>query len=157
MYKEAESLNMVAEFHASFKHPIKNCPGIPTSDRTELRVKLISEELDELKEGIRKKDIVEIADALCDIQYVLSGAVLEFGLAEKFNELFNEVQRSNMSKACKNEGEAINSVEYYKNTGVDCYYEKKGDLYILYRSEDHKVMKSIYYSEARLKDILEKS
>jgi len=113
MYKEAQSLNMFAEFHSSFNHPIKNSPEIPSPKRSELRVNLINEELNELRDGINNKDIVEIADALCDIQYVLSGAILEFGLADKFSELFNEVQRSNMSKACKTLQEAIDSVEFY--------------------------------------------
>jgi len=118
---------------------------------------LISEELDELRDGIRKNDIVEIADALCDIQYVLSGAILEFGLADMFSDLFNEVQRSNMSKACKTLQEAKNSIKFYANEGVDCYYEQKGDLYILYRKSDGKIMKSIYYSQAKLKEIIEKN
>lgn len=156
MYNEAQSLNMVAEFHSSFNHPIKASPVIPSPDRSKLRINLLSEELGELRESIDKKDIVEIADALCDIQYVLSGAILEFGLADKFSELFNEVQRSNMSKACRNEQEAIESVEFYENKGTPCYYEKRGDYFLLYRISDQKIMKSIYYSEAKLKSIIEK-
>ena len=93
-----DSLNQVAAFHKTFKHPILEKPTIPPSDRCQLRVSLISEELKELEEAIQNNDLVEVADALCDIQYVLSGAVLEFGLGEKFVELFNEVQRSNMKK-----------------------------------------------------------
>lgn len=154
MYKEAQSLNMVAEFHTSFNHPIKNSPEIPSPKRSELRVNLINEELNELRDGIKNMDIVEIADALCDIQYVLSGAILEFGLADKFSELFNEVQRSNMSKACKTLQEAIDSIEFYDGKGVSCYYEQKGDFYILYRKSDQKIMKSIYYSEVKLKEII---
>jgi predicted HAD superfamily Cof-like phosphohydrolase len=93
-------LNLVAEFHRTFKHPILSAPGIPSEDRCKLRVALIAEELKELEVAILEKDIVEIADALSDIQYVLSGAILEFGLGDKFKDLFEEVQRSNMSKAC---------------------------------------------------------
>jgi len=111
--KQPESLDMVAQFHNTFKHPILNTPTIPNSKRCELRVSLIAEELDELREAIEDKDMVEIADALCDIQYVLSGAVLEFGLAHKFNTLLSEVQRSNMSKACKSEEEAQKTVDYF--------------------------------------------
>jgi len=99
--KKLDSLNQVAEFHRTFKHPVVETPAIPSSERCKLRVSLIAEELKELQEAIDDKDLVEIADALCDIQYVLSGAVLEFGLGEKFPELFDEVQRSNMSKACR--------------------------------------------------------
>ena len=88
-----DSLNQVAEFHKVFKHPIVASPAIPAKERCELRVSLIAEELKELEQAIKDNDLVEVADALCDIQYVLSGAVLEFGLGEKFVELFNEVQR----------------------------------------------------------------
>ena len=109
--KQPDSLLQVAEFHKTFQHPILDNPTIPDEKRCALRVSLIAEELKELEEAIKDKDIVEIADALCDIQYVLSGAVLEFGLGEKFKALFDEVQRSNMSKACDNEEEAKATVE----------------------------------------------
>ena len=111
--QQPDSLNQVAEFHKTFNHPILESPQIPDKKRCDLRVELISEELKELAEAIEDNDIIEIADALCDIQYVLSGAVLEFGLADKFKALFDEVQRSNMSKACDTEEEAQDTVKYY--------------------------------------------
>ena len=86
--KKIDSLNQVAEFHRTFNAPILDTPQIPSEERARLRVKLLQEELDELKEAIANNDLVEVADALCDLQYVLSGAVLEFGLGEKFVELF---------------------------------------------------------------------
>ena len=101
--------------------------------------------------------MVEVADALCDIQYVLSGAVLEFGLADKFKTLFDEVQRSNMSKACKNEKEAIDTVAHYQAKGTDCYYVKSEDVFLVYRKEDNKTLKSINYSPADLSSILKNS
>ena len=97
--EKLDSLNQVAEFHKTFNAPILDTPQIPSKERAALRVSLLQEELDELKKAIEDNDLVEVADALCDLQYVLSGAVLEFGLGEKFVELFNEVHRSNMSKA----------------------------------------------------------
>ncbi|WP_286849963.1 nucleoside triphosphate pyrophosphohydrolase family protein, partial [Sphingobacterium sp. UBA7253] len=103
---DPKTLSSVAEFHKTFQHPILDTPTIPSEQRCALRVSLIAEELKELEEAIQDKDLVEIADALCDIQYVLAGAVLEFGLKDKFSALFDEVQRSNMSKACKDEAEA---------------------------------------------------
>ena len=75
-----DSLNQTADFHRLFNHPILDNPTIPDKKRCDLRVELISEELKELKEAIETNDIVEIADALCDIQYVLSGAVHELSL-----------------------------------------------------------------------------
>jgi predicted HAD superfamily Cof-like phosphohydrolase len=154
---QPDALNLVADFHKTFKHPIQPKPVIPTEDRCKLRVALIAEELKELEVAILEKDIVEVADALCDIQYVLAGAILEFGLGEKFTALFEEVQRSNMSKACRTEEEAVQTVEHYrKKDGTECYYTKEGDKYLVYRKADNKTIKSINYSPADLAGIVNK-
>ncbi len=152
--EKLDSLNQVAEFHKTFNAPILETPQIPSKERAALRVSLLQEELDELKKAIEDNDLVEVADALCDLQYVLSGAVLEFGLGEKFVDLFNEVQRSNMSKACDNEVQAQETVEFYKAKGTDAYYEKSGDKYNVHRVADNKVLKNKYYSAADLADII---
>ncbi|NQW26751.1 MAG: nucleoside triphosphate pyrophosphohydrolase family protein [Flammeovirgaceae bacterium] len=150
-----DPLNQVALFHQTFKHPILEKPEIPTKERCSLRVSLITEELEEFQEAINNNDLVEIADALCDIQYVLSGAILEFGMGEKFPALFNEVQRSNMSKACNTEEEARATVAYYEtNKQTNCYYKEVSGKYLVYRKEDNKILKSINYSPADLKGIL---
>jgi hypothetical protein len=155
--KQPDSLNLVAEFHRTFHHPILPAPVIPAEDRCRLRVALLAEELKELEVAILEKDIVGVADALCDLQYVLSGAVLEFGLGEKFNDLFNEVQRSNMSKACDSEDEAKKTVDYYRNRDLtDCYYLKAGDKWLVYRKSDNKTIKSVAYSPADLQGIISK-
>ncbi len=152
-----DSLNQVAEFHKTFKAPILEEAQIPSEDRCNLRVSLLQEELNELKVAIDNKDIVEVADALCDLQYVLSGAVLEFGLGDKFIELFNEVQRSNMSKACSSEQEAIETINYYKiKDGTDSYHKLVNGKYIVYRIGDDKILKSVNYSPASLKNIIDK-
>jgi predicted HAD superfamily Cof-like phosphohydrolase len=149
--KQPDALNLVAEFHRTFKHPILPDPQIPSEERCKLRVALIAEELKELEVAILEKDIVEVADALCDIQYVLAGAILEFGLGEKFSKLFEEVQRSNMSKACMSEQEARDTVDHYKKKdGTECYYVKAGDNWLVYRKSDNKTIKSIGYSPANL-------
>lgn len=150
-----DCLSQVAEFHRTFHHPVLNSPQIPSEKRCDLRVELLAEELKELQEAIEKKDIVEVADALCDIQYVLSGAVLEFGLGQKFRALFDEVQRSNMSKACATEEEAKETVAYYKSKGTESYYKQDGDRFLVYRYGDNKTLKNIYYSPADLKSIIE--
>jgi predicted HAD superfamily Cof-like phosphohydrolase len=150
-----DSLQLVAEFHTTFKHPILPLPAIPDESRCRLRVALIAEELKELEVAILERDIVGVADALCDIQYVLSGAVLEFGLGEKFKALFEEVQRSNMSKACTSEEEAIKTVEFYqKKDGTECVYKKEGDKWLVYRKSDSKTIKSVGYSPADLETII---
>ncbi|MDR2204540.1 MAG: nucleoside triphosphate pyrophosphohydrolase family protein [Flavobacteriaceae bacterium] len=154
--EKIDSLNQVAEFHKTFNAPILNAPQIPSEERCELRVKLLQEELDELQQAIADRNIVEIADALCDLQYVLSGAVLEFGLGEKFVELFNEVQRSNMSKACDNQQQANETIEFYKQKGEDAYTKISGEKINVHRKSDDKVLKNKYYSPADLKSVLEK-
>lgn len=149
-------IEKVSEFHKTFEAPILDNPQIPSEDRCNLRVSLIQEELDELKQAIKDGDLVEIADALSDIQYVLSGAILEFGLGEKFNELFDEVQRSNMSKACSSIQEAIETISFYKKKdGTESMYKQVGDKWIVYRMVDNKILKSVNYSPANLKNIIE--
>ena len=149
--KKIDALNQVAEFHKTFNVPILETPQIPSEQRCQLRVDLLQEELDELAQSIKDKDLVEIADALCDIQYVLSGAVLEFGLGENFVDLFNEVQRSNMSKACNTQQEAIMTLSHYKKKdGTEGYYKEVNGKWLVYRTSDDKVLKSINYSPADL-------
>jgi len=152
--EKIDALNQVAEFHRTFNAPVLDEPQIPSKERCELRVSLLQEELNELKEAIADNDIVEIADALCDLQYVLSGAVLEFGLGEKFPALFNEVQRSNMSKACADQQEADDTIAFYKEKGEEAFSEISGDKINVHRKADHKVLKNKYYSPADLKTIL---
>lgn len=148
-------LNAVAEFHETFKAPILESPQIPSKERCELRVSLLQEELNELKQAIEDNDLVEIADALADLQYVLSGAILEFGLKEKFDTLFDEVQRSNMSKACSSQQEAIATLSHYKKKdGTEGRYEEVNGKYIVYRNSDSKVLKSVGYSPANLSEII---
>jgi predicted HAD superfamily Cof-like phosphohydrolase len=148
-------LQAVSEFHETFKAPILESPQIPSKERCELRVSLLQEELNELKQAIEDNDLVEIADALADLQYVLSGAILEFGLKEKFNTLFDEVQRSNMSKACTTQQEALATLSHYKQKdGTEGRYEEVNGKYIVYRSADNKVLKSVGYSPASLEDII---
>jgi NTP pyrophosphatase (non-canonical NTP hydrolase) len=117
--------------------------------------RFLAEELKELQQAVDDNNLVEVADALCDLQYVLAGAILEFGLAEKFKELFDEVHRSNMSKACKTEEEANLTINHYKNTANTESYHKAADgLFLVYRTADNKTLKSVNYSPANLAGIL---
>ncbi len=155
--KQPDALNQVAAFHRTFQHPILEEPRIPSSDRCALRVSLLAEELEELQEAITNNDLVEVADALCDLQYVLSGAILEFGLADKFKELFDEVQRSNMSKACDTEEEARATVKHYaEERDTECYYKEIDGKFLVFRTGDNKTIKSVNYSPADLTEILNK-
>ncbi len=155
-FDEPEALTSVAKFHETFKLPVLDDPVIPAKERCALRVNLLQEELNELKEAIEQNDLVEIADALSDLQYVLSGAVLEFGLGDRFKKLFDEVQRSNMSKTCKTMEEAKATQAHYRETkNTESYIEEKNGEYLVFRKEDSKVLKSVNYSEADLKSIVE--
>lgn len=149
--EELNALNQVAEFHRTFKHLVQPVPAIPSKERCALRVSLLAEEVKELQQAIDDNDLVEIADALCDIQYVLAGAVLEFGLGEKFKSLFDEVHRSNMSKACKTVEEAEQTIAHYlAKDSVEAHYKEIDGLFLVYRTSDNKTLKSIAYSPATL-------
>lgn len=154
-FEEPTPLNDVAEFHRTFNMPVLEKPAMPSAERCALRINLLQEELDELKEAIEENDITAIADALSDIQYVLSGAILEFGLASKFKNLFEEVQRSNMSKVCPDYETAVRTLEYYHTKdGTKGFIRESEAGYLVYRESDKKVLKSVKYSPADLDRIL---
>ena len=150
------SISQVAEFHQKFRAPVLGFPQIPSPKRCQLRVSLIAEELKELQVAINEDDLVEIADALCDIQYVLSGAICEFGMASIFKTLFDEVQRSNMSKMCKSEAEAQETLAHYKSKKSTEGYVTQINTseFLVLRKGDDKVLKSVKYSPANLAQFL---
>lgn len=92
------TLEQVQEFHETYGLPVKDAPDLTDPQTNELRINLLAEELEELQEAIENNDHVEVLDALIDLQYVLDGAFLSFGLADVKEAAFNEVHRSNMSK-----------------------------------------------------------
>ena len=147
MYSNFE---MVGDFMEKFGQEVKTEPEFPDNETIILRLELIQEELSELREAIGNADIVEVADALTDILYVTYGAGHAFGI--DLDECFEEVQASNMSKACRNEEEAQATVERRSaEQNEPCHYEKVGDYYIVYRTRDKKVMKNINYFRPDLK------
>lgn len=148
------TLNDVKQFHLTFGHPVVETPAIPSEDRCKLRVELLAEELKELQAAIDENDIVGVADALCDIQYVLNGAVLEFGLADKFPALMGEVHYSNMSKAHSTPEEAKKTVKASAKDGVECVVSEVNGKFIVTRVSDNKVIKNIKYIPADLKSIV---
>ena len=155
VFQEPAPLNDVAAFHRTFHLPILESPAIPGEDRCALRINLLQEELDELKDAIRDQDLTAIADALSDLQYVLSGAILEFGLGDKFKELFEEVQRSNMSKVCEDYATAEETLAFYmEKDGTQGFIKESHHGFLVYRTADKKVLKSVSYSPADLEKIL---
>ena len=154
-FEEVNALNDVGLFHETFGLPVISEPAIPSESRCKLRINLLQEELDELKDAIADNDLVEVADALCDIQYVLSGAIHEFGLGKKFKQLFDEVQRSNMSKTCKTQDAAEKTQKHYnEKDGTQSRIVESGGEFLVYRIPDGKVLKSIDYSPADIKNLI---
>ena len=150
-----KTIKQVKEFHKTFKAPVLETPQIPSKDRCDLRINLMQEELDEIKDCIKNNDLVGILDGLGDLLYVLNGSILEFGLGNIFDEAFDEIQRSNMSKACNSEEEALQTVQYYiDRDGTESHIEKVGEKWMVYRSIDNKVLKNVNYAD--LAKILEK-
>ncbi len=153
---EPNALNDVAEFHDTFELPVLDTPVIPPADRCRLRLNLLEEELRELRTAIEDQNLIEVADALCDLQYVLSGAILEFGLASRFKRLFEEVHRSNMSKVCETMDLARSTLKHYQDQqGTEGRIVEKNGQYLVYREGDNKVLKSVNYSIARLDEIID--
>lgn len=143
----------VEEFNATMGKPNNYEPVIPEENEWMFVYNFILEELEEYKHACETGDIVEVLDALCDIAYVSigNGAMLH-GLKDKLWSAYQEVQASNMSKACVNEEEAQATVELRsKEQGEACHYEKVGDYFIVYRTRDRKVMKNINYFRPNLK------
>ena len=98
------NFNKVGTFMKTFGQEVKTKPSFSSDKINKLRIDLIKEELDELKEAMDNNDLLEVADALTDILYVTYGAGHAFGI--DLDKCFDEVQNSNMSKLNKN-GEPI--------------------------------------------------
>ena len=90
-------VEMMKEFHKTFDVPISKEPKLINDNDFIRRLSLISSENGELNDAVRQKDIVEIADALGDLLYVVFGMAVEMGL--DIDEIFKQIHKSNMSKA----------------------------------------------------------
>jgi predicted HAD superfamily Cof-like phosphohydrolase len=94
-----KQLNQVLDFHKGFGCHIEVEPiASPSQEVTDVRARLIQEELDEYREAVADGDLVRVADALSDLMYVLLGTYIAHGLYTQAEALFDEVHRSNMSK-----------------------------------------------------------
>lgn len=146
-------VNDVEHFNETFGKPNNYSPTIPRDTKlTDFVINFIKEETEELAQAVENRDIVEILDGICDLLYVAVGnATMVFGLKDKLIDAFQEVQDSNMSKVCITEEEAIETVKVRSEQYGPCHYNKVGDYYIVYRTADDKVMKSINYFRPDLK------
>jgi uncharacterized protein YaaQ len=143
----------VEEFNDTFGKPNNYTPVIPKDQKLlDFVVNFIKEETEELEEAIENRDIVEVLDAICDILYVAIGnATMVFGVKDKLIPAFNEVQASNMSKTCATHSEALETIDACLEQHGPCYTKQVGDVWIVYRESDDKVMKSIKYFKPDLK------
>ncbi len=124
-------IKAVQEFHKAFGLGFKESPIANLSEqKLQLRFDLMQEENEEYLEAAKDNDLIEVADALGDMLYILCGTIIEHGMQHKIEEVFNEIQRSNMSKL-----------------GAD------GNP--IYR-EDGKVMKGPNYFKPNIAEILDK-
>jgi predicted HAD superfamily Cof-like phosphohydrolase len=116
------TIQYVEEFHDAFGLPVRS---EPTADLPEkeilLRFNLMKEENEEYLDAARRGDVVEIADALGDMLYILCGTINAHGMQHKIAEVFEEIQRSNMSKLDENgkpiyreDGKVMKSDRYFK-------------------------------------------
>jgi len=115
------TLDKVRQFHNAFGVPTEYEPTTNTKEKQDLRVDLLQEELDELKEALDSNNLVETLDALVDLQYVLDGAFLTFGMQNLKRKAFDEVHASNMSKLDENgkpvlreDGKILKGEKYFK-------------------------------------------
>ena len=143
----------VEEFNAVMGKPNAYEPNIPERKEWEFVYNFILEELEEYRAACEAGDIVEVLDALCDITYVATGnGTMLHGLKDKIWPAYQEVQASNLSKACQTEEDAKATViQRSSEQGEECHYEKVGDYYVVYRTRDRKVMKNVKYFKPDLK------
>ena len=117
-----KQINAVKEFHTSFEigfsEIIKSDLG---ESKNVLRYNLMKEENEEYLDAVQNNDIVEIADALGDMLYILCGTIIEHGLHDKIEAVFDEIQRSNMSKLgedgkpiYREDGKVMKGPNYFK-------------------------------------------
>ena len=125
-----------------------------------LRIALIEEELNELKEAINQRDFVEVRDAIADILYVTYGAAASFGI--NADNDYAKVHNSNMTKFCETKELAEKTVEEYKKkySEGDLRYDTPsyrlsgdGKYYVVYNESSGKILKSINYKQVDLTDL----
>jgi predicted HAD superfamily Cof-like phosphohydrolase len=112
------ALSSVFKFHRLFQCPVLESPTVPSVEHCHHRLKKLKEEIHYLEQAvIQNKNLVQVADALANIQYTLSGTVLEFGMGNVFQIFFDEVHRSNMI--------ACSTPEYEADENLSQHYTKK--------------------------------
>ena len=112
----------VKEFHKAFKLDYLDKPKADLGmDKNKLRFNLMKEENEEYFEAANNNDMVEVADALGDMLYILCGTIIEHGMEHRIDEIFKEIQNSNMSKLgadgspiYREDGKVLKGPNYFK-------------------------------------------
>lgn len=118
--KRKSKEQLVEMFNKAFDIPIKRKPSLLTQEEYQLKFKLLKEELEEYLDACTQGDLVEVADAIVDMQYILSGIIIAHGFQNLFDDLFIEVHESNMSKLengkalRRNDGKILKGKNYFK-------------------------------------------
>ena len=114
-----DKINAVKAFHTAFKIGYRETPKAHLGmEKNQLRYKLMREENEEYLEAANNNDLVEVADALGDMLYILCGTIIEHGLQDKIEEVFEEIQRSNMSKLDENGEPTGNKIPVYNKEAL---------------------------------------
>jgi NTP pyrophosphatase (non-canonical NTP hydrolase) len=108
-----KQLDLVRQFHEKFHQPILSQASLIPEDRSANRYKLMKDEVEEYIEGVKNNDLPNITKELCDILYAVYGTILEHGLQDKIDDIFQEVHNSNMSKDY-HEYKMIKGEKYFK-------------------------------------------
>ena len=117
-----KNIDAVKAFHSAFKIGYRETPKADLGiDKNELRFNLMKEENEEYLEAAKNNDLIEVADALGDMLYILCGTIIEHGLQHKIEAVFDEIQKSNMSKLgidgnpiYREDGKVLKGPNYFK-------------------------------------------
>ena len=146
----------VCEFNKQFGVKQLNTPDLNDNVFIESKMALIREEMRELEEAIKNKDLIETVDALTDIINVVLG--MGYGLNVNLDKAFKIVHESNMSKICLTESDAKDTVEWYKQHEprytTPTYRSNSAGNYVVYNEETKKILKSIKYIPADLRSLI---
>ena len=127
-----KQVTQLKEFHKAFGLPLRNTPTIMPLNEFTLRYRILTEEINELLSGYNNNDLIEVTDAIIDSMYVLIGTAVQFGIADRLEQCFDEVHKSNMSKLDENgnpimrsDGKVMKSSLYFPPDILGCLLLKK--------------------------------
>ena len=114
-----QPIKLLTEFNKAFSVPVNRKPTLISNEEFKLKINLIKEELNEYENACSEEDITEVCDAIVDLAYVMYGMVVQHGLSDVFDDMFEEVHKSNMSKLengrvlTRSDGKIMKGSEYF--------------------------------------------